>query len=71
MKRARSDLEIAIGYLYTRVSTSNKDGWKKLRRIVVFVKSNIDDTKLTGTNNLTKKFTWIGEAYTFNPDMRS
>ena len=34
MKRSRPDLEIAIGFLCTRVAKSDKDDWIKLRRTI-------------------------------------
>ena len=41
MKRARPDLETAIDYLCTRVSKSDVDDWKKIRRVIAFVKCTI------------------------------
>ena len=37
MKRARPDLETAISYSCTRVSKSNLDDWRKLRRVIAFM----------------------------------
>jgi len=37
-KRVRPDLEISIEHICTRATKSNEDSWKKLRRIIVWVK---------------------------------
>ena len=42
-KRARPDIETAIGFLTTRVDKSDEDDWKKLRRVVQYLKQTIDD----------------------------
>ena len=71
MKRARPDLETAVSFLCTRVTKSDEDDWKKLRRLIAFVKCTITDTRTIGAEDLTKIFTWIDAAYAVNPDMKS
>jgi hypothetical protein len=71
IKRARPDLETAIGFLCTRVDKSDTDDWKKLRRVIAFIKNTIDDCRIIGATDLTKIFTWIDAAYAVNPDMKS
>ena len=71
MKRARPDLETAVSFICTRVSKSDGDDWKKLRRTLVLVKCTIDDVMIIGAENLTKIFTWIDAAYAVNYDMKS
>ena len=71
MKRARPDLETAISFLCTRVSKSNLDDWKKLRRVIAFIKCTIDDARIIGAHDLKSIFTWIDAAYAVNSDMRS
>ena len=71
MKRARPDLETAIGFLCTRVDKSDTDDWRKLRRVIAFVKCTLDECRIIGATDLTKIFTWIDAAYAVNPDMKS
>jgi hypothetical protein len=71
MKRARPDLETAIGFLCTRVGKSDEDDWKKLRRVIAYLKGTINDVRVIGASNLTDIFTWIDAAYAVNPDMKS
>ena len=71
MKRARPDLETAVSYLCTRVSKSDLDDWKKLRRVIAFIKATIDDKRIIGASSLSSIFMWIDAAYAVNPDMKS
>ena len=43
MKRSCPDLETAIGFICTRVAKSDEDDWKKLRRMIAYMKCTIDD----------------------------
>ena len=71
MKRARPDLETAIGFLCTRVSKSDEDDWKKLRRVIAYVQATIDDIRIIGASSLSQIFTWIDAAYAVTSDMKS
>ena len=71
MKRSRPDLETAIGFLCTRVTKSDEDDWKKLRRVIAYVKYTIDDIRIIEASSLSDILTWIDEAYVVNPDMKS
>ena len=71
MKRARLDLETAISFLCTRVSKSDEDDWKKLRRVIAYVKGTIDDVRIIGADSLSKIYTWIDAAYGVTSDMKS
>ena len=62
MKRARSDLETAISYLCTRVTKSNEDDWKKLRRVIAWIKCTIKDVRITDATSLSIIFTFIDTA---------
>ena len=71
MKRAKPDLEIAVGFLCTRFSKSDEDNWKKLRKAIAFVKSIINNVRIIGASDLSNIFTWIDAAYAVNADMKS
>ena len=70
MKRARPDLEKAVSYLCTIVSKSDLDDWKKLRRVIAFIKVTINDEKIFGTSNLSSIFMWLDASYVVNSDMQ-
>ena len=71
MKRARPDLETAVGFLCTRVSKSDDMDWKKLRRVIAFIRGTIDDVRIIGANSISKIYTWIDAAYAVTADMKS
>ena len=56
MKRARPDLETAIGFICTRVNQSYEDDWNKLRRVITNVNNTIEDCRIIGVTDLTKIF---------------
>ena len=43
-KRARPDVMVVIVFLTTRVSKSDKDDWKKLERLLSYVRGSIELT---------------------------
>ena len=71
MKRARPDIETAVAYRCTRVSKSTNDDWKKLRRLIAFLKHTINDVRVIGATSLQELYTWIDAAYgVHNADMK-
>ena len=57
MKRSRPDLKTSIGILCTRVSKSDEDNWKKLRTVLAYINSTIDDIGIIGANIISTIFT--------------
>ena len=51
MKWARPDFERAIIFLCARISKSDKDDWKNLRRVIAFVKATIDYVRIIGASH--------------------
>ena len=45
MKKSRHDLEMAVGFLETKVSKSDVDKWEKPRRILWFVHYTLKENK--------------------------
>lgn len=70
-KRGRGDLMTAISFLSTRVKDPDEDDWKKLLRLLKYVKGTLD-MKLTlsadGTNVL--KW-WVDGPYAVHEDFKS
>ena len=71
MKRARPDLETTISYVYIRLTKSNEDYCKKLRRVIAWIKCTKDDIRIIGATSLSIIFTWIDAVYAVNEDTRS
>ena len=70
-KRARPDIETAISFLTTRVDKSDEDDWKKLKRVIQYLKQTIDDVRIIGCENLRSVYTWVDAAYGVWLNMRS
>ena len=62
-KIARPDLETTIGFLYTRVSKSDENDGRKLRRTVAFVRCTIENYRIIGSDDLKNVVTWTDTEY--------
>ena len=71
MKRARPDIETSISFLSRRVSKSADDDWKKLKRVLGWLKRTIDDIRTIGATSLTELYTYIDAAFAVHDNMRS
>lgn len=71
MKRARPDIDVAVTYLCSRVSKPNESDWEKLKRVLCYIKSTMNETRFMGMDDLGMLFTWIDAAYAVHPNMRS
>jgi len=63
MKRARPDLEPAVSFLCTRVSVCKKSDWNKLKRVLQYVNTTIDDVRVVGASSLDDIFTFVDASY--------
>jgi hypothetical protein len=70
-KRARPDIETAVAFLCTRVSKSDVDDWKKLKRVLRYLYGTIDMVRIVGGKDLLTLHTWIDAAYAVHENMRS
>ena len=71
MKRARPDVEVAIAFLCTRVTKPNEHDWKKLKRVLCWLKQTIDETRFIGADNIDTLYSWVDAAYPVTKEMRS
>jgi hypothetical protein len=70
-KRARPDIEPAIAFLSSRVNNTNEDDWKKLLKVMSFLKGTINDV-LTLEADDHNTLTWyIDAAFAVHADMKS
>ena len=63
------DIEKEVSYLITIVSKSNEYEWKKLRRVLVWIKI-IFMINIIGALILKHVYTWVGAEYAVHPNMR-
>ena len=70
-RRCRLDIQTAIGFLTTRVSTPTEDDWDKLRRVLQYLYGTIDLELTVGGKSLTDMEAWVDVAYGVHDDCRS
>ena len=70
MKRPWPDIETTESYLMTRVFRSNEKNWEKLTNNLSFVKANIGDLRITGTDSLRDLHVWVDTARVVHENMR-
>ena len=73
-KRGRSDIELPVAFLCTRISKCNSLDCKKLRRLFHFLFATINDVRILSIENIEtmfSSFTFVDVAYAVLNDMRS
>jgi len=70
-KRARPDIQTAVAFLCTRVSSPSEQDWKKLSRCSRYLRGTRELTlMLEGDNGFNVKW-WVDASFTIHPDMQS
>ena len=70
-KRARSDIQVAVAFLYKRVKCPITGDWKKLGRLVQYVRATIHLPLIIGTDS-TGNMVWsIDASFAVHMDMKS
>jgi hypothetical protein len=70
-KRARPDLQTTVAFLCTRVKSCNEDDYKKLTRMLQFIRATKDDFLTLSANSLHNVRWWVDASYAVHPDMKS
>ena len=70
VKQARPDLDTLVSFMTTRVTKSDVDNWKKLKRGLTFLKNTIKDKIMIIAKKWTDLYTWIDAAYDVHNNMR-
>ena len=55
----------------TRVSNSDVDDWKKLKRVMTWLRQTRSDVRLIGATSVKELYTWVGAAFAVHDNMRS
>jgi len=70
-KRARVDIQPAVSFLTTRVKCPTQNDWSKLKRMMDFLKSTINDVShLSADDTQTIKW-YVDAAFAVHPDYKS
>ena len=70
-KRARTDIETTVAFLYTRVSKCDKDNWKKLKRVLKYIRGIMDMPRIIGATSLAELLSWVDASYAVHWDINS
>ena len=70
-QRCRLDIQTAVAYLTTRVANPTEDDWKKLRRVLQYLKGTEALELTLGADDITRSKTWIDASYGVHDDCRS
>jgi hypothetical protein len=70
-KRARPDLQVAVAYLCTRVKSPNQSDYRKLTRVIKYLRLTVSIPLVLGWDG-TGKLTWsVDASFAVHKDMRS
>jgi hypothetical protein len=69
-KRGRPDILLAILFLTTRVKAPDEDDWKKLLRVLGYLKGTLDFELTISCNSLDKLTWYIDGSYAIHEDMK-
>jgi hypothetical protein len=70
-KRARPDLQTAVAFLCTRVQGPDEDDWKKLIRVLGYLKDTIFLPLILGTDGTNNIYWYVDASFAVHQDMRS
>jgi hypothetical protein len=70
-KRARPDLQTTVSFLCKRVKDCREDDYKKLKRMLQFIRATKDDYLTLSAASLHNVRWWVDAAYAVHPDMKS
>ena len=70
-KRARPDIQVCVAFLCTRVKSPNKQDYKKLGKVISYLKKNVHLPLVIGADD-SGTLTWnIDASFAVHPDCKS
>ena len=70
-KRRQPGTELTAAFLCTRLSKCTEQDWTKLRRLLHFLQSTIDEERVLAADSLPDLYTWVDAAYAIHDDCKS
>ena len=70
-KRARPDIQPTVAFLCTRVKEPDEDDWKKLKRLMTYMKGTKNDVLTLSVDDMKIIKWWVDGSYTFHNDYKS
>ena len=68
-KRSRPDVELLNNFLITRVHKLNKDDWYKAMRMMIVMKTTVEDRRTIGADNLQHMIIMVDSTHAVHEDM--
>jgi len=69
-KRARLDLQVAVGFLCTRVKEPTIQDWQKLKRVLMYIRGTIDMPRIMSLKDFSTMDIYVDAAHAVHHDMR-
>mgnify|MGYP000055058244 CR=1 FL=1 len=69
-KRARPDIATAVAFLTTRVKSSDEDDWKKLTRMIRYLRGSLDLPLILRADSVPVPKWWVDGSHATHPNMR-
>ena len=70
-KRGRSDIQVAVAFLSTRVTDPDLDDWKKLVRLIRYVNSTLELVLTLSLDDFSSVKWWVDASYATHYNSRS
>ena len=70
-KRSRCDLQVAVAMLCTRVKSPTEEDWKKLFRMLQYIKSSLKDVLVLRADDLSVVKWYVDASFAVHPDFKS
>ena len=69
-QQSKPALDTAVSFLCTCVKQPTQEDWRKLCRVICFLKTTKNNKRIIGMDNLWSLQTWIDGSYAVHADMR-
>jgi hypothetical protein len=70
-KHARLDIQVSVAFITTRVKVPDKDDYKKLGRVMMYLRGTINMPLKLEADNLSWAKWWVNRSFTVHHDMKS
>ena len=70
-KRTWPDLQVAVDFLGTRTLRADADDWKKLKRLLAYIKGTLNDKLILRSDDTNIVKWWTDASYGVHEDMKS
>jgi hypothetical protein len=69
-QRSRPDIQTAVAFLSSRVQAPDKDDYKKLRRVMQYIRGSLEQVRTMEADGTGIAKWWIDASFAVHPDMR-